>query len=106
MGEVLEGSRRRPDGVLLAWRLTDPFAPRMAGIVPFLIDWGATPHPAAGTQAEVELLDLGLVHPERERASKALAALGQGPVEAGPEPRLRARLATPGGVMELVGPAA
>src|SRR5437867_2657347 len=47
LGAVAPGSRRRPDGVLLAWRYTDPRTVVADGIVPFVIDWGTTPHPAA-----------------------------------------------------------
>jgi len=40
-------SRATPDGEGLHWRLTglDPTAGE--GLVPFLIDWGSTPHPAS-----------------------------------------------------------
>jgi hypothetical protein len=39
LGEVLPGSRRRPDGVLLNWRYTNPRIVVADGIVPFFIDW-------------------------------------------------------------------
>ncbi|MCF2435181.1 VOC family protein, partial [Streptomyces thinghirensis] len=45
-GAVRPMSRRRPDGTLLEWRPTDGVHP--SGLVPFLIDWGTTPHPSAG----------------------------------------------------------
>src|SRR5262245_63175436 len=40
LGEVMSGSRRRPDGVLLSWRYTDPETVLADGLVPFFIDWG------------------------------------------------------------------
>lgn len=35
---------RRPDGTLLEWHLTDGDTQHPSGLVPFLIDWGASPH--------------------------------------------------------------
>ena len=46
-GEVRSMSRRRPDGFLLEWRLTRDAPDPDRLVVPFLIDWGASPHPAA-----------------------------------------------------------
>jgi len=51
LGTVLTGSRERPDGVLLEWTYTDPRVMVGGGIVPFLIDWGRSPHPASGAAA-------------------------------------------------------
>ena len=45
LGVVMPGSRRRPDGVVLSWRYTDPNTVAADGLVPFFIDWGASPHP-------------------------------------------------------------
>ncbi|MFI0354749.1 VOC family protein [Actinomadura sp. 9N407] len=81
-------SRRRPDGTLLAWRLTPP----RTGPFPFLIDWGDTPHPAAALPV-VPLDSFEITHPDPEAARAALAALGvpDAPVAEG-EPGLRARI--------------
>jgi hypothetical protein len=46
LGEVIDGSRRRTDGVLLSWRYTDPRTVLADGLIPFFIDWGDSPHPA------------------------------------------------------------
>ena len=46
LGEVIDGSRQRADGVVLSWRYTDPRTVVFDGLVPFFIDWGKTPHPA------------------------------------------------------------
>jgi hypothetical protein len=37
-GGVLDGQRLRPDGTLLRWQLTGNAL--IAGVVPFLINWG------------------------------------------------------------------
>jgi hypothetical protein len=78
-GEVSSGSRLRPDGVLLQWTQTDPLEDRLGGTVPFLLDWGATPHPSrtlgdAGALAgSVE--SVSLTHPDPERLHRALRLL-------------------------------
>ena len=47
LGEVIAGSRKRPDGVVLAWRYTDPNVVLEDRLIPYFIDWGTSPHPAA-----------------------------------------------------------
>lgn len=69
-------SRRRPDGVVLQWQLTGPYAEE-TGIVPFLIDWSGSPeHPAASTLPQVDLLRFHASHPEPELLAPVLGALG------------------------------
>ena len=58
LGDVTAGSRRRPDGLLLTWRYTDPRAVVADRIVPFFIDWGTTPHPAATAATGASLVGL------------------------------------------------
>jgi hypothetical protein len=92
-GPVMAMSRRRSDGVLLEWELTVPDVESENGLVPFLIDWGATPHPAEDATPGVELVSLTGVHPSPDRVAAKLAALDQSlVVEAGPTPGLCAVL--------------
>ncbi len=101
-GPVLAMSRARPDGVRIAWRLTLRAEPAGDGLVPFLIDWGATPSPALTSPRGATLLELHAEHPDPAAVSRALAALGASlRVERGPAPALRARIAAPVGVVEL-----
>ncbi|MCP9950471.1 VOC family protein [Actinomadura madurae] len=96
-GPAQEMSRRRPGGELLRWRLT---APR-TGPVPFLIDWGETPHPARELPV-VRLLSFDAVHPEPEAARKDVSALGvELKVREGARPSLVARLEGPNGPVTL-----
>lgn len=76
LGGVSEGGRQKPDGSWVRWRITDPFAPRLDGVVPFLIDWGSTPHPAGGAAPGCVLRGLRAEHPDPDRARGALEALG------------------------------
>ena len=79
IGAVAKGSRVRPDGGVVSWKVTDPYAMPMDGAVPFLIAWGTTPHPAASLPVAGQLLDLGLEHPDPGAARAAFAALGVEP---------------------------
>jgi Glyoxalase-like domain len=96
-GPVMPMSRRRPDGVLLEWQLTPP----LAGVQPFLIDWGETPHPAGSLGTGIELLSLTITHPAPDDVLRGLAVLGeQVPVQQGAA-GLRAVLRTPDGEVVL-----
>jgi catechol 2,3-dioxygenase-like lactoylglutathione lyase family enzyme len=70
-GPIEPLSRRTPDGDVLRWRLTFPYEP----VVPFLIDWGRTPHPARRLPI-VPLTEFAGVHPEPAQVRARLAALG------------------------------
>ncbi|MFD3423294.1 VOC family protein [Streptomyces decoyicus] len=79
-------SRRTPDGGRLAWQLTSPGTG--AGLAPFLLDWGETPHPSEGALPVLPLVALTASHPDPGAARAELAALGVRwpgePVTAGP----------------------
>lgn len=76
LGPVEAGERETPGGKKLTWKLTDPYAMPLGGAVPFLINWGATPHPAAAAPSGGELVALRMVHPEPAHVREALATLG------------------------------
>lgn len=75
LGPVMTGSRRRADGVQLSWRFTDPTHVVDSGVVPFLIDWGSSPHPADTAAGGVALVDLVMEHPDPDLALDHLRAL-------------------------------
>ncbi|MFE0677999.1 VOC family protein [Streptomyces sp. NPDC058867] len=68
-------SRRRPDGTLLRWRLTDGAA-HPSGLVPFLIDWDGSVHPTASGLPVVPLLSVSATAPDPAGIRPLLAALG------------------------------
>ena len=70
-GPIEPLARRTPDGEMLRWRLTFPYEV----VVPFLIDWGRTPHPARHLPV-VRLTAFAAAHPEPEGVRRRLAALG------------------------------
>ena len=100
-GEVTEFGRERPDGRRLTWRLT--FPPSGGdGLVPFLIDWGDTPHPSGDAPGGCSLVSLRAEHPEPEGVSAMLRALGvELALARGPAAALIATLDTPNGRVEL-----
>lgn len=102
LGARREGSRARPDGSVLRWTMTDPWADRAGGVVPFFIDWGESPHPAESLPAACRFLDLRVEHPEPDRVRGWLQALGlDTPVSGAQAPAVIASLETPNGVVEL-----
>ena len=52
-GPVMSMSRVKPDGEEISWRLTRA---NRVGLVPFVIDWGATPNPATVTPGGCSLV--------------------------------------------------
>ncbi|TDD48247.1 VOC family protein [Nonomuraea terrae] len=101
-GEPEEMSRRTPEGELLRWRLTPPQRAGHSGLVPFLIDWGGTRHPADGGLAVVDLMSLRAGHPDPEAVRRDLAALDvQLDLDEGPNPGLTALLRGKNGPVTL-----
>ena len=102
LGEVISGSRQQPDGTALRWRMTDLLMPREGGVLPFLIDWGDTPHPSAALEPACTLIELAATHPEADRVGKILEAMGLSlPITSASEPGLVASIETPRGVIQL-----
>jgi hypothetical protein len=102
LGPVVPGSRRRPDGVVLSWRYTDPNVVEADGLVPFFIDWGTSPHPSATAARGATLISVRAEHPDAERTQKMLDALGLDlRVQKGAAPAIVATIDSPKGRVEL-----
>ena len=102
LGEPMEGSRRRDDGTILTWRMTDPWADRDGGVIPFFIDWGDSRHPGTVLAASCSFLSLRAEHPDADRVRGVCDALGLDiDVVRGDDVRLVATLDTPNGVVDL-----
>jgi hypothetical protein len=100
-GAIIDMSRCSPAGERLEWKLTIRAKPFGDGLLPFVIDWGSTPHPAAsdrGDQNDLRLTEFSATHPHPESIGDALAALGADlEVEVGPQPCLSALITGPEG---------
>jgi Glyoxalase-like domain len=102
LGEVLSGSRVRSDGVLLSWHLTSPWALLEEGTIPFFIDWGLSPHPAASAATGLSLAAFRAEHPSPPVLARAFESLGVDlPIRQAPEAALVATIDSPKGRIEL-----
>jgi hypothetical protein len=107
-GILESGGRSRDDGLRLTWQSTRRLeaqrgdTPPGDWLVPFLIDWGDTPHPATTTPGSSRLISLRAVHPEPTAVQAMLNALGiEIEVEQGDEPALIATIDSPNGRVTL-----
>jgi hypothetical protein len=102
LGRVLSLSRQAADGSTLAWQMTRATPMPKAGMLPFLIDWGSTPHPTTRDLPSVQLSSIALSFPDADGLQADLDVLGPGHVRVTRgAPALRARLTTPAGELEL-----
>ncbi len=102
LGDVRSGSRRRPDGVTVSWRVTSPGADIADGVVPFFIDWEASPHPSQSATSGITLVDFRAEHPDPDRVRPLLGQLGLSlRVTRGRLPALIATFDGPRGRLEL-----
>jgi len=102
LGEVMSGSRRRPDGVELVWKFTDPRTTLADGIVPLFIDWGDSPHPARTAAKGATLVRLRAEHPDVRGVRGMLRHLGVDlPVKRSNSPALIVVIEGPRGRVEL-----
>ena len=95
-GPVVEVTRETRDGTTLRFRITPPDA-ELAGVVPFLIDWGSSAHPFASAPAGATIAGPPTItHPDPDRVLAALGALGvDALVLAGSHPALAITVAGP-----------
>jgi len=102
LGRVQDGSRQRADGVMLSWRYTDPATVVADGLIPFFIDWGQSPNPAATAPRGARLVELRAEHPSAATVRRQLDLLGiEMTVTSGPRATLIATVDTDRGRIEL-----
>ncbi|GAG19395.1 unnamed protein product, partial [marine sediment metagenome] len=75
-GAVIEVARDTPEGERLTWRLTISAEFAAEGLVPFLIDWGSSPHPSGTSEALCSIEGFAAEHPDPESVRAILGALG------------------------------
>lgn len=101
-GAIVDLSRKTPEGEMLRWRLTLRQQPVGDGLVPFLIDWGTTPHPSATSEPVCSLEGFRGEHADPDSVREMLRALDVSlDVEPSPHPRLRATIVGPEGSIVL-----
>ncbi len=76
LGPLRQMSRRTPTGDLLAWRLAVAEPAPFGGVLPFVIDWGVTVHPARNPDLpQAALRSLTATHPDQAGLTRALRAM-------------------------------
>jgi len=101
LGELQERSRKKPDGSILKWTMTDLTKNRRDGIIPYFINWGDTPHPADSSPRGCSLIRLEAFHPDAGQVNILLKGLGIDlHVRVGPV-ALRAMVKSPKGQVTL-----
>ncbi|MEM6377613.1 MAG: VOC family protein [Bacteroidota bacterium] len=102
VGALSAGSRTRMNGQVISWMLTEPLQGSDGGILPFLIDWEDSDHPAESLPQKCKLLHLEARHPEPELVQRQLNVLGlQMPITLGIRPQLLASIETPNGIVSF-----
>jgi len=95
---IVSRRRRSPDGRELTWRMTTYPQPSGNAVIPFLIDWGGSEHPAAAAPAGLSLDRFLLRSPEPGRLAALLRSLGLDlNVESASRPEITAVLRAPQG---------
>lgn len=102
-GDPQPMSRAVPGGGTISWTLTRAPQPVGDGLVPFLIDWGDTPHPSKSAPGGCDLVRLRGEHSNAPAVIDALLALDTMDVTVipGPAPMLAAIIRAPRGEIEL-----
>jgi catechol 2,3-dioxygenase-like lactoylglutathione lyase family enzyme len=97
-----DGARSRPDGKMLSWRLFH-LREDSGGLLPFFIEWGRDSiHPAADAPPGCRLERFTLQSPDAAELARVFKALAvEVAIQPGEKPRMLARLASPGGEVEL-----
>lgn len=102
LGQAFSGSRVRADGTVLTWQLTSPWTLLEGGLIPFFIDWGMSPHPAASAAAGLSLVELRAEHPTPQVLAHTFGVLGVSiPIRQAPKASLVATIVGPKGKIEL-----
>ena len=73
---IVNRRRRTPDGRELSWRMTICPQPPGVAVIPFLIDWGGSEHPAGAAPPGLGLHQFRVRSPEPDRLAALLGALG------------------------------
>ena len=98
-GPISAMSRVKPDGEEIHWSLTMSAGP---GLVPFVIEWGNTTHPATVTPTGCTLVSLSGTHPDPDHIRALHSAIGiDVDVSAGDTVTFEATLDTPNGRITL-----
>jgi Glyoxalase-like domain len=95
-------SRDRPDGGRLDWTILYLEDSRFGEAIPFVIDWGTSPHPSESVPAGCQLRSFAVLHPEADELARIYNALEiPVPVKRSAHPGFVAEFTTPVGDVVL-----
>ena len=90
------------DGEVISWNLTEPTRGIDGKIIPFLIDWEDSIHPANNLPQKCKLVRLEASHSSPDRIARHLAVIDiQIPIITHPETDLIASIQSPNGLVSL-----
>ena len=90
------------DGSFLEWNISDLSVTLGNGLIPSLIDWKKTPHPAPYLPQGCTLKSLKGIHPDAQNIQAKLKKLAlEFKLEKGKTPMLLAEIETPNGLVQL-----
>lgn len=90
---ITDGARRTLDGATLTYRAVQVVSEEFRGLVPFFIDWGATPHPGTTSPQGARLAEITAVHPKAKELAALYGRFGiKVPVESGAHAAILARI--------------
>jgi hypothetical protein len=69
------GSRTTPEGDTLQWQMLLIVGHDFGGFIPFLIDWGDTPHPATTSPTGLSVARFEVRHPQAAELRRIYAEL-------------------------------
>ncbi len=75
LGHTAIGNRKQANGKMLDWEMTLPQAHPAVEVLPFLLNWKGTVHPAEQLEQQCTLKRLSLEHPEPQKIQAQLASL-------------------------------
>lgn len=102
LGPIESGMRQKPDGSVISWELTDPYAMPLDGAIPFLINWGKTVHPSEVAPLAGRLAELIIEHPDAGRVRQVLSALeAEVKVKVGEQFHISAKVETKSGTITI-----
>jgi len=97
------GSRLSSDGKELTWEILEFGQHEFGGCLPFMIDWGKTPHPSVTIQPAVSFHTFEVAHPRARRLQEIYRSLGLDVNIQEGNSRLELTLDTPRGSIVLSG---
>ncbi|MEO0340396.1 MAG: VOC family protein [Bacteroidota bacterium] len=102
IGQVSGGSRTKMNGDTISWTISEPVSGPDGGIIPFLIDWEDSVHPAESLEQKCKLIEISAEHPEPQVITQQLKHLGiHLPLRKGALPRICAIIKSPKGIIAL-----